>query len=172
MHHCTIVEILEARERRQKERRQAVAIYGGTAVSVQLNIPGQVKDSKAYRNVLLVAVEAINHLVGKRNVLALKESVQFYKTGPEALFIFDVTALKLKKLMVTIEEQHPLGRLFDIDVYDEKDAPISRKLLTHEERKCFVCRDTAKVCGRSRRHDLSVVIKRINQMITTYEGKK
>ncbi len=171
MQQCSIVEILEARERRQKKRLQAVQLYNGTAVSIQLNIPGETKDSIAYRNALKVAVQAVIQSVKGSCIPVLKECVQFYKTGPEALFIFDANAIQLKQLMVQIEENHPLGRLFDIDVYDKSDHPLSRIALMQPARKCYVCNDEAKICGRSQRHALPVIIETINQLITKYETK-
>lgn len=169
MQHCSIMDILSARERRLKERQQSLRLYGGTAVSIQLNIPGETKDSTDYRNTLKVAVSSVLLSVKRASVLVLKEHVQFYKTGPEALFIFDANAIELKKLMVEIEEEHPLGRLFDIDVYDKNDHPLSRTTLMLPARKCYVCNDVAKVCGRSKRHDLPIVIERVHQLIANYE---
>lgn len=168
---CSIMDILSARERRLKERLQAVGLYGGTAVSIQLNIPGETKDSTVYRNALKVAVQTVLQSAKGSCIPVLKKNVQFFKTGPEALFIFDANAIHLKELMVEIEEQHPLGRLFDIDVYGKSDNPLSRTTLMLPARRCYVCDDVAKVCGRSQRHALPVIIDKVDQLITNYELK-
>lgn len=172
MTQCNIVEILEARERRQKRRRDMTGLYGGTAISLQLNIPGEVKTSIAYRKVLDIGVQEIERQGDKHWKPLLKEEVHYLKTGPEALFIFRGEPLVLKAMMVDIEEHHPLGRLFDIDVYDKYDRPISRRRLGKNERSCFVCEGSAKVCGRSKRHQLSTIIESIHDLIQTYENNK
>ena len=47
----------------------------------------------------------------------------FEKSGSEGL------AKTVKKRMISIEENHPLGRLFNIDVFSPDGNPISRGLL-------------------------------------------
>ncbi|MBN2899288.1 MAG: citrate lyase holo-[acyl-carrier protein] synthase [Clostridia bacterium] len=168
---CTIVEVLAARDRRQREREQVLSLYDGTVVSLQLNIPGDEKDSNAYRSALEIAVAEIKSTIQGVRIDILKESVQFLKTGPEALFVFDTYPMYLKELMIAIEEQHPLGRLFDIDVYDHGGVPLSRTNFAISERKCLVCENLAKVCGRQRAHDTSVIVEKINEMIQKYEQK-
>jgi holo-ACP synthase/triphosphoribosyl-dephospho-CoA synthase len=76
--------------------------------------------------------------------------------GRGAFIAADTEGLCLKKLAVHIEETHPLGRLFDIDVLGE-GGKISRSALGVEERKCLVCEDSAFVCGRSRAHGVEAL---------------
>jgi holo-ACP synthase/triphosphoribosyl-dephospho-CoA synthase len=59
--------------------------------------------------------------------------------------------IRVKGLGLYIEQTHPLGRLFDIDVI-EGGGKISRAGLGLEERKCLVCGGGAFACGRSRAH--------------------
>jgi holo-ACP synthase/triphosphoribosyl-dephospho-CoA synthase len=59
--------------------------------------------------------------------------------------------LALKTLALHIEETHPLGRLFDLDVLDG-EGKITRTALGAGERKCLVCGGGAFACGRSRAH--------------------
>ena len=51
------------------------------------------------------------------------------KTGCEALLSVAHDAMEIKRMMVEIEEQHPLGRVFDIDVISGEGCPISRSQL-------------------------------------------
>ncbi|MEY8292793.1 citrate lyase holo-[acyl-carrier protein] synthase [Carnobacteriaceae bacterium 52-44] len=57
--------------------------------------------------------------------------------------------------MVNIEENHPLGRLFDLDVLmldqNNEVQGKSRTKLGLPVRRCFLCERPAKDCGRSRR---------------------
>ena len=61
-------------------------------------------------------------------------------TGDELLLCIDADATVLKKVMTNIEETHPLGRLFDIDIIDENGGKLS-----HNRRKRFAERVQAHV---------------------------
>ena len=54
--------------------------------------------------------------------------------------------------MVQIEEDSDFGRLLDIDVLDKNGQKISRTAVGREQRKCFLCGETAAACSRSRKH--------------------
>ena len=49
-----------------------------------------------------------------------------------------------------LEEASPLGRLFDLDVSDETGRTLSRSA----DRRCLLCSNSARVCGRSRTHSV------------------
>ena len=47
-------------------------------------------------------------------------------TGYEAYLITPLPLLEAKRIAVTIEDTHPLGRLFDIDVINSDGIPVAR----------------------------------------------
>ena len=67
-------------------------------------------------------------------------------------------------LMTSIEETHPLGRLFDIDVLDTTGTKLSRKIY----RKCFLCGCQAQECASSRKHSVSELQAYIAKEINNY----
>ena len=71
-------------------------------------------------------------------------------------------AVKIKKLMTTMEETHILGRLFDIDVLDANGQKLSRDM----PRRCLLCDKQAQICARSRRHSVSELTAKIAAMLS------
>jgi holo-ACP synthase / triphosphoribosyl-dephospho-CoA synthase len=59
---------------------------------------------------------------------------------------------------VDIEENHPLGRLMDIDVINVRHQ-ISRRDLNLSPRRCFLCDEEAHVCVRAQTHAIEVDIE-------------
>ena len=81
--------------------------------------------------------------------------------------------VQIKKLLATIdiEETHPLGRLFDMDVYDKTGNGISREQLGAPPRRCLLCGQGAKSCGRSRSHTIEELYARVEDIISSWLKK-
>ncbi len=71
-------------------------------------------------------------------------------------------------MAVQIEDSHPLGRLFDIDVIDQQGAPVPRTAVGGEPRRCLVCNREARYCMRMRWHSQDDIWEAINQRIDAY----
>ena len=80
-------------------------------------------------------------------------------TGPEGYFAVDMEVSLLKAAMCRIEEEHPLGRLMDIDVLSAPGKHVSRTTLGQQPRKCLVCGGMAAACTRSRAHPAEQLIE-------------
>jgi holo-ACP synthase / triphosphoribosyl-dephospho-CoA synthase len=81
----------------------------------------------------------------------------FYTYTIEGLILFlsiDLSIEQLKNFCVDIEENHPLGRLMDIDVMNVHQQ-ISRRDLNLSPRRCFLCGEEAHVCVRQQTHSIS-----------------
>ena len=89
-------------------------------------------------------------------------------TGYEAYFITSMPALQAKRIACDIEENHPLGRLFDIDVLDSNMRPVSRTDINLAQRKCLICDNEARFCMRNHTHTKQDIDNKIAQMITDY----
>jgi holo-ACP synthase/triphosphoribosyl-dephospho-CoA synthase len=74
--------------------------------------------------------------------------------------------------MTALEECHPLGRLFDIDVIAEDGDKVSRSTIGLPERACLVCGKTGAGCARSRAHPLDEVERRTLFIIENYLQRK
>ena len=89
-------------------------------------------------------------------------------TGYEAYLITPMPLLEAKRVAVEIEDTHPLGRLFDIDVIDKQGIPVSRDRVGGQPRRCLVCDHEARYCMRMRWHTQEEIWARIKQMTDDY----
>lgn len=80
--------------------------------------------------------------------------------------------LEAKRVAVEIEDTHPLGRLFDIDVIDAQGIPVSRDRVGGQPRRCLVCDYEARYCMRMRWHTQEEIWARIKQMTDDYALKQ
>ena len=87
------------------------------------------------------------------------------ETGYEAYLITDLPLLEAKRIAVQIEDSHPLGRLFDIDIIDKDGVPVSRDRVGSHPRRCLVCNREARYCMRMRWHTQEEIWERINAMV-------
>jgi len=98
----------------------------------------------------------------------LNRKVRLDPTGPEALLVVDAGSRELKQATARLEEEHPLGRLWDLDVIDPLRGAISRKDLGMRSRRCLLCGEDARVCVRSRAHSLKELQSAIQEIIHAY----
>ena len=92
------------------------------------------------------------------------------ETGYEAYLITDLPLLEAKRIAVQIEDTHPLGRLFDIDIIDKDGVPVSRDRVGSSPRRCLVCNREARYCMRMRWHTQEEIWERINAMVDEYQA--
>ena len=89
-------------------------------------------------------------------------------TGYEAYLITPLPLLEAKRIAVTIEDTHPLGRLFDIDVINSDGIPVARNDIGEKPRRCLVCEHEARYCMRMRWHTQEEIWAKINEMVDLY----
>ncbi|QYM96438.1 citrate lyase holo-[acyl-carrier protein] synthase [Dickeya ananatis] len=157
--------LLAAKERRHARQQQLLALHRSTVVSLTLVTPGAVKDSALYRRAMTEAVAAFNDLCLARGWEVREQQLHWLETGSEAFWAITKDALSVKAAAIALEEQHPLGRLWDFDVFCPKAGSVSRTLLAHEPRRCLLCDEPAHQCSRSQRHTLTAVVGRIDDML-------
>jgi holo-ACP synthase len=112
-----------------------------------------------------LALRALMAAMAERSWEVLNWEVRFDPTGPEALVVVDAGSLELKQAMTRLEEENPLGRLWDLDVIDPLRGAISRKSLGRPARRCLLCDEEAHACGRSRAHSLQELQNAIEEII-------
>ena len=123
----SLAQLLEAREQRVARQQAALTEYGKTVLSLTLVSPGPVKDSPSYRFVFAEALVAIDTLLVDRAWQVVGRQYLSQPTGQEALLVVDCPAQSLKWALALLEDEHPLGRLWDIDVIcPETQRAVSR----------------------------------------------
>jgi len=162
----TLGQLLASREERASFQKELLKGYPGkTLVCLTVIMPGKVK-----RNLqsLVVAQAAVTALVSAFGDSMLSLRLRDLPTGYEAYLVTPLSNEEAKRETCRIEDTHPLGRLFDLDVIDADGVPVSRELIGKAPRKCLVCDSDARYCMRNRTHSLDELSARIDEMIESY----
>ncbi|CAG9297416.1 citrate lyase holo-[acyl-carrier protein] synthase [Celerinatantimonas diazotrophica] len=163
-------EMLARKETRVKQQQEWLKCHSLPLVSFTVNIPGSVKMNSSSQIVMKAGLKAIKKMSQQQGWLIVDCQKVMENTGPEAFIVIQAPSVQLlKKAMMTIETDHPLGRLMDLDVIDVDGKIISREDEQIAKRRCLICDEDAKVCARSRRHDLATLLAKIEQMTHDYE---
>jgi holo-ACP synthase len=163
--------MLAAREQRVERQRAAMARFGLPVVSVTLVMPGPVKDTPSARFAMQVASDTLDALFRRQAWTVAFVSQIRAATGAEALYAVAADALDLKRALIELENSHPLGRLWDLDVICPTRGAISRGSLGEEARRCLICDEPGHACARSRRHPLIALMAGIEEKINAYRGR-
>lgn len=164
---ASMAEILDARERRSQIQQELLAKGGEALVSFTLNIPGPVKTFPLARWSFLVGESLIEDILEREEIGLAEKKESWDHTGYQAFYRVQGSPFVVKKALSLQEETHPLGRLFDFDVLDQRGEKISRQELGIPERCCLLCSRPAFLCGRSRRHSADELLEKV---ITIMEG--
>lgn len=166
MSFATLNEILTSREERAALQRVLLDIHHFPVLSFTMNIAGPQKNTPLIKRAFLEGVRAILDKVPEHKIA---EKIQKDKnTGCELVMSIDTDAHSLKKLCIDIEDTHPLGRLFDIDVITESGAALNRP----KERGCLVCSSPGRSCAAGRVHSAQEVSEVANRIMTDFFLKK
>lgn len=160
----TLDEVLHARESRAGRQEAWRARHGVPLVSVTLVSPGPVKDGPRWRLAMREAIVALDSVLTRHQWRVVDRECLWLRTGPEALYAVETDVISLKRAMVELEDRHPLGRLWDLDVIAEQ-GPVSRRAFGIAPRRCLVCEESAKACARAQRHPISTLLASIERII-------
>ncbi|MGL5542779.1 MAG: triphosphoribosyl-dephospho-CoA synthase, partial [Fusobacteriaceae bacterium] len=101
----------------------------------------------------LEIVEAVSQEVEKiLHEKILHQDMQETLEGKIYTLVVDMELYEVKRKRVYLEENHPLGRFLDIDVYGKEGHSISRRDIGYPPRKCYLCNETAVICTREMAH--------------------
>ncbi len=162
-------KLLEAREERAGLITNLSHKYKKTIICIRANYPGLYKinqDAVEIVNVMKAEAEKIF----KGFIINSLYNVTY--EGPVTILAIDKASKEVKRETVKIEENHSLGRLVDIDVYDEMGIGISREEVEVPRRKCFLCENEAHNCVRSKAHTEVEVKEYINKLVKEFRNMK
>ena len=128
-------------------------------------MPGPTKKNESTAKLAPVGVSAIEQAFGEAAVIYASE--YDLPTGFEAFFVVSMTEEEAKTIACDIEDNHPLGRLFDIDIIGKNKIPVSREQIGRPPRKCLLCDRNSRDCMRNQTHELSDLLNKIQEMINT-----
>ena len=161
----TLLEMLDARERRANRQRELLCAHGKTMVCFTMNIAGPVKNNALIRRGYALGKRLLREQLAVAGIPVIYfEEIQ-EKTGNEAIFLLDAEPLAAKRVTTEIEDNSPVGRLFDMDVLCPDGRKVDRQELGREGRKCLICGGMAQACARSRTHSVAELQERTRQIL-------
>jgi len=167
----SVEEIGKAREERSGKIKSILSSDQNIlAILFTLNIPGRIKDTPLYRKMHKAGTsEIIKSLKWNKISFSIIKTAHL-STGSEGYFAIHCSSgsggrdcpdpVTVKKIAAAVEETHPLGRFFDIDIFEKPHNKVSsgRPL-----RKCFLCGNDAFVCSRSASHPVEKLVEKIRE---------
>jgi len=160
------IDILNARENRVRLQESLSKKYRFPFIALRTNYPGLDKNNFVANDIASIMNNECHRIF--ENKIIHNETLNSFEGLVYLMFIKE-DPVNIKKSMIDLEKNHPLGRLVDIDVYRDDSQGISRSQLNLPKRKCFICENDAHICVRSRAHSLDELIKYIH---ISYENFK
>lgn len=168
MNDVSLLEMMNAREMRCQIQKSLLQTHPCTLICFTLNIPGPVKVPAGAQAAFYEGCRQIVGALHKRQFPVVHQQTREEKTGCECFFSVDASPEEVKRAMIPLEEDTPLGRIFDIDVLRTDGSKVSREELGFPERTCFLCGQPAHVCSRSRAHSLEELTGYISAVLAPF----
>jgi holo-ACP synthase len=163
-----IDKILEDREKRYNLVLDYLKQYNLPVVCSKVNYPGTDKNTQEASMAFLILQKAV---LEKFKLYSINTQILEGNDGKSFLSVVDISPLDAKSLGICIEENHELGRIFDIDVYTEDGVSIGREKINKNMRKCILCDEDARVCIKTGAHSLNQTLSVINNLIRGHRDK-
>ena len=171
-------QLLMDRETRASRIHETIARTGLPLVELTLNIPGVEKINPRLYLLHRYLETRVRQLLQSHAVLVVAEYREYPALGPCTLlslrpsshseyFAAMAFCQEVKRLMVSLEVDEPLGRLFDIDVFTPEGIKLQR---TSGSRQCLLCDAPAVVCARSGAHTIEELTARIESLMQNSVG--
>ena len=152
----TSEELRAARDRRVLEKWELLSAGDGSClVEFSLNIAGAVKVFPFARTAFREELRELREKLGRFSIKSTKICEE--PTGDHAFFLLDSPEIPVKQFLVSIEESHPLGRLFNLDVCGLGGVSVKRQDLHLLPRTCLVCGGNANICQAKKRHSMELI---------------
>lgn len=188
-HHVALPEMLDGREARAFYQNRLLTQWNDirddeiTLVCFTLNIAGPIKvfplSDEAFAEGCRCIEKGLERLSaesrdgsGRPQTVVLFKDIKYHSYGHEAYYLINGDSIEVKKVLTEIEESHPFGRLFDIDVLRPDGTKVSRQEIGYPARKCLLCGEMASDCARSRTHTVEELQAHTVEMILAYIKKK
>lgn len=156
-----LIQMLNCRERRNFIQNELLDKYHCPVISFCMNIPGPIKTNQQIREAFLEGRGALTAVLEKASIAVLQSFDIAEPTGDEWIAAVNADAAAVKELTMEIENRHPFGRLFDIDVIGVDGVKLSRP----RYRKCLICGKQAQECARMRAHSVPQMQEAVMKML-------
>ena len=162
----TLDKLLASRDRRVEMQQKLREKHPNlTLVCLTVIMPGNIKRNLSS---LIVSQAAINALLNRFEGTIVDVITRDLETGYEAYLLTSLSQREAKIIACDIEDNNPLGRLFDIDILDNDGVPVKRETVGSSPRRCLMCDNEARYCMRNRTHTPQELNTQIQQMVDAY----
>ena len=151
----TLSEVLAAREDRVTRQAELLAAYGAPLISFTMNIAGPVKDTALIRRAFFAGCTMLETALECAELPVACRREKLAHTGCEAYYAVSGDPLAVKRVCAAVEEETPLGRLFDMDVIGPNGEKLDRAAVGGGERSCIVCGAPGRGCASRRVHSVA-----------------
>ena len=168
-----IEELLLAKDRRRDLRMQRLE-RGCITLSFNLNIPGLPKSNDSFHAFFTTCLHELQDYLLSHRIVTDKETIYCETDAAGDFFLAEIvdsdySAIQIKKLCESFETNHPVGRLLDVDVVDEKGELIS----SGKAKLCFFCNNAPAIyCMRKQAHDYAAMRMKVELEISKYQESK
>lgn len=168
----TLLEVLQFREKKAMIQDQLLSSeLKGIVVSLGMNIPGPIKSSPSIYQAFLEGKKQLEQIFFMNHGKIEVKQVLQEKAGYAAIYLVSgIDKQLMKKRCVSLEETHILGRILDIDVWKEDKTALTRSQVGAPARKCFICNQDAKNCGRNRTHTVQELQTKVLEWIEYWKA--
>ncbi|SQJ15824.1 2'-(5''-triphosphoribosyl)-3'-dephospho-CoA:apo-citrate lyase [Serratia rubidaea] len=160
-----LTELLAARERRRDRQQAWLTRHPATLVVLTSLAPGALKDSPLTRRIFNLGWQALRAEQRRQGWRCLRAEVQGLPSGGEGFLSLQAAARQVKQCCIRLEDMHPAGRLWDIDVLDAQGRILSRDDGGLPARRCLLCDRPARLCARQRRHDVERLLAAMEETL-------
>ena len=168
----TLPEMLEAREARVFRQQALMERYALPVISFSLNIAGPVKNGPVIRRTFREGLFRLTDALRTARVNILHQEEVDQVTGCEAILAVQGEAREIKRLCVELEDEDPLGRLFDMDVLDPDGSKLDREGFGYPPRPCLVCGKAGKGCASRRLHTVEELQRATHTIMRDFFAQK
>ncbi len=169
----SIEELLLAKDKRRDLRLQKLE-KACVTLSFNLNIPGLPKSNDSFHAFFSACLKELKNYLLAHRIVINNETLHCETDAAGDFFLAEIvdsdyTAIQIKKCCETFEMNHPVGRLLDVDVVDEKGEPVS----SGKAKLCFYCNNAPAIyCMRKQAHDYAAMRMKVELEISKYQEQK
>lgn len=168
----SLEQMLDAREARVNRQQEVLRRHSGTnafaLISFTLNIPGEYKSYPLTIRTFEEGCRIVEGRLRRAGFTVTERDEVRAVTGCEHFWLVDAQPDAVKRITVAIEESHPLGRIWDIDVLNASGRVLKGVNTGRGERQCIVCGKPVWECARSRAHPPEELARRTALLLQEY----
>ncbi|NAW98320.1 MULTISPECIES: citrate lyase holo-[acyl-carrier protein] synthase [unclassified Vibrio] len=147
-------------QQRIERQSQLLKQYQFPLITLTLNLPVELAQKRYTEVIFNSALDAINEKINALCSPVLYRQIIHSNFGLEAYYMTQIASANVvKKAMIDIEQAHPLGALFNIDVMCQQGKTISRKSCSMAPRQCLICGQPVQKCSSTHQHTLDELEK-------------